>query len=96
MRIPAHRLIGVAVLLSCGTTAFALGLGNISVQSALGQPLRASIGLLGADSGELTGSCIKVRVESLDGASLATPQLAITRNALASSLILRSRQAIHG
>lgn len=95
MRIPAHRLIGATVLLSCGTTAFALGLGNISVQSALGQPLRASIGLLGADSGELTGSCIKVRVESLDGASLVTPQLAITRNGQASSLVLRSRQAIH-
>lgn len=82
-------------MLSCGTTAFALGLGNIGVQSALGQPLRASIGLLGADSGELTGSCIKVRVESLDGVSLLVPQLAIMRNGPVSSITLTSRQAIH-
>lgn len=95
MRIPAHHLIAAAVLSTCGSTAFGLGLGNIGVQSALGQPLRASIGLLGADSGELTGSCIKVRVESLDGVSLLTPQLAITRSGPASSIMLTSRQAIY-
>lgn len=95
LRIPAHRLIGAAVLSFCGTTAFALGLGNIGVQSALGQPLRASIGLLGADSSELTGSCLKVRVTSLDGVSLATPQMAITRSGPASSITLTSRQAIY-
>lgn len=95
MRTPAHRLIAAAVLSFCGSTAFALGLGNIGVQSALGQPLRASIGLLGSDSGELTGSCLKVRVTSLDGVSLATPQLAITRSGPASSITLTSRQAIY-
>lgn len=95
MRIPAHRLIAAAVLSTCGTTAFGLGLGNIGVQSALGQPLRASIGLLGADSGELTGSCLKVRVESLDGVPLLAARLAITRSGPASSIMLTSRQAVY-
>ncbi|WP_025915883.1 FimV family protein [Herminiimonas sp. CN] len=87
--------MAAATLLFCGPSAFALGLGNIGVQSALGQPLHASIALLGADSGELTGSCIKVRVESLDGVALLTPQLAITRSGLSSFITLTSRQAIH-
>lgn len=95
MRIPVQRSISAAILLSCGSTAFALGLGNISVQSALGQPLHASIDMLGADSGELSSSCIKARVESLDGVSLGTVQLAIMRSGPASSLVVRSRQAIH-
>ncbi|MEO6559913.1 MAG: hypothetical protein ABIO19_10150 [Burkholderiaceae bacterium] len=64
------------------------------MRSALGQPLRASIGLLGTDSGELTGSCVKVRIETLDGVSLATPQLIIARNGPASFITLTSRQAI--
>ncbi|MEO8600490.1 MAG: hypothetical protein ABI656_11750, partial [bacterium] len=95
MQIPVHRLIPAAVLLLFGTTAHALGLGNIGIQSALGQPLLASIGLLGTDSDTLTNACIKVRVESLNGVSLATPQLTITRSGPSSSIMLTSRQAIH-
>lgn len=95
MQIPVHRLIPAAVLFLFGTTAHALGLGNIGVQSALGQPLLASIGLLGTDSGELTNACIKVRVESLNGVSLASPQLTITRSGPSSSITLTSRQPIH-
>lgn len=95
MQLPAYRLIAATVLLLFGSTVHALGLGNIGVQSALGQPLLASIGLLGTDSNALTGACVKVRVESLNGVSLASPQLTITRSGSSSSLTLTSRQVIN-
>lgn len=95
MQLPAYRLIAATVLLLFGSTVHALGLGNIGVQSALGQPLLASIGLLGTDSNALTGACVKVRVESLNGVSLASPQLTITRSKSSSSLTLTSRQVIN-
>src|SRR5437868_2521934 len=52
-----------ALLFACfGSTAFALGLGEIELQSGLNQPLKADIPLLGVGSAERDG--IKVQIAS--------------------------------
>ena len=47
--------------------AGAAGLGGIQVQSALGQPLRATVALTAADTGSYNARCARARLESIDG-----------------------------
>ena len=69
----------VAVLLA--TPAWTAGLGDIRVQSALGQPLRASVTLLGDDAGSKLGTCFSARLNTPDGAFIVAPRIAIAANA---------------
>ncbi|MFD2272438.1 FimV family protein [Undibacterium arcticum] len=55
------------MLTVCGSAAHAVGVGTVSLQSALGQPLHASIPIIGNDN-DVSTTCIKARVESSDGA----------------------------
>lgn len=93
---PAVRLIGLAAMILCSGSAIAVGLGSIQVQSGLGQSLKLAIPLIGADSADLQISCIKFRIQSLDGAFIAAPMAAIIKSAQGqSSLLITTSQAVN-
>ncbi len=74
-------------------SAAALGLGDVSVRSHLGQPLHATVGILGATP-ELTADCFHV---GNDGSlsPLQQPQLSLTRTGDQVTLHIRTPQAIN-
>lgn len=71
-----RTVVAALAMLSLGD-AGAAGLGEVMVQSALGQPLRATIALLGNEDPGKTVSCFNARLSSLDGALIATPRIAL-------------------
>lgn len=94
MRRPALRLLVLAVLTLWGGAGKAVGLGSIRVLSGLGQPLSASIVLIGDESRELGSNCVKARLESSDGVFLGTPQAGLSQSSNVPSIVLLSRQAV--
>jgi pilus assembly protein FimV len=93
---PVMRQIGLAVIILCAGSAHAVGIGTIQVQSGLGQPLKLSVALIGADSANLLASCIKFRIASLDGTFIAAPSVSIVRSAQGqSSLQILTNQAVY-
>lgn len=95
IRTPVLRWTALAVLAAWGCASHAVGLGGIRVQSGLGQPLRASIALLGADAGDVTGACIKSKVETVDGVFILTPQVVLSRAAASATIAISSRLVIN-
>ncbi|MFC3108903.1 FimV family protein [Undibacterium arcticum] len=93
-QMPALRLIALAVLTVCGSAAHAVGVGTVSLQSALGQPLHASIPIIGNDN-DVSTTCIKARVESSDGAFVVSPQIVVMRSAQGATIALTSRQVVN-
>ena len=83
---PMYR-IGLAVMILCAGSAHAVGLGSIQVQSGLGQSLKLAVPLIGADSANLLASCIKFRLESLEGVFIAEPLVSIVQSAQGQSFI---------
>lgn len=59
------------------TPVFAIGLGELRVQSGLGQPLRATVALLGADAGSRQPGCYTARLASADGAFIVNPRVVL-------------------
>ena len=93
---PAMRQIGLAVMIVCAGSAHAVGLGTIQVQSGLGQSLKLAVPLIGADSANLLASCVKFRIESLEGAFIAEPLVSIVKSAQGqSSLQITTRQPVY-
>ncbi|MBC7416350.1 MAG: hypothetical protein H7327_15600, partial [Herminiimonas sp.] len=82
--------LGSATLLAAlsVTTAQAIGLGRVNLQSALGQPLRATISLLGDDGARTMGTCFNARLSSADGAFIVVPRIALTPGAGSATLTL--------
>ena len=68
----------VSLALRCGS-GDAVGLGPLRLQSALGQPLRATVQVLGSDAGKLVDSCIRVSLKTPDGSDIVRPQFEIRR-----------------
>ena len=95
IRTPVLRWTALAVLAAWGGASHAVGLGGVRVQSGLGQPLRASIVLLGADAGDVTGACIKSKVETVDGVFILTPQVVLSRAAASATIAISSRLPIN-
>jgi pilus assembly protein FimV len=95
VRMPALRLIAFAVLAVCGTLSHAVGLGSVRVQSGLGQPLRATIPLFGSENSDIGDTCIKARLESVDGAFIVTPKAGLSRGPSITSIVLSSSQDIN-
>jgi pilus assembly protein FimV len=69
-------------------------LGELRVQSSLGQPFKGQIGLIGSDNGDLTQHCIKVKFETTEGVMLAPAQVSVLQSGQAKSILLLSRQSI--
>lgn len=58
--------------------AYAIGLGQVRLDSALGQPLRASIPLIEDAGSNKIGTCFNARLSSADGAFIASPRVSVT------------------
>ncbi len=95
IRTPVLRWAALSVLAAWGCASHAVGLGGVRVQSGLGQPLRASIALLGADAGDVTGACIKSKVETVDGVFILAPQVVLSRAAASATIAISSRLPIN-
>lgn len=91
----ATRQITLLLLGACALPGHAAGLGSIQVNSSLGQPLRATIPLVGTDTQEHGSHCIKAKVASLDGMLVLTPQIALSRSAQSASIKLSTRQSVN-
>lgn len=59
----------------------AVGLGPMRLQSALGQPLRATVQVLGVDARTLSEACIRSRLTSPDGSEISRPEIELRRSA---------------
>ena len=95
-RLAANVRVAFVVLASASTSAHAVGLGNIRVESALGQPLRASIALIGADGADLSPTCLRARLETTDGVFMNAPSVAVLRGAGGNNAVLLStRQSVN-
>jgi hypothetical protein len=58
-------------------SAYAIGLGELHVQSGLGQSLQANVILLGTDAKDVSNTCIRVKVETTEGVFLAQAVVSI-------------------
>src|SRR4051794_11140275 len=76
---PAFTLTVIAAALALPSPAFALGLGKLNVQSALGQPLSAQIELTSAAREELDSISAKVADPGLYRQNNLTYQGVLTR-----------------
>ncbi len=94
-RIPKKIFFFVLLVLCVELPARALGLGDIRVQSALGQPLKAQLSLVGADLDVLATRCINAKVETADGSLLANLIVTIFRVGQNNFMSLSARQSIN-
>ena len=78
-----------------GVESHAVGLGQLQLQSWLGEPLRASVRLLDVDADAISGTCVKARLESSDGVFAGILQTTLTREPPSLAIHLSSQQAIH-
>ncbi|MCU6433302.1 hypothetical protein LPB67_05855 [Undibacterium sp. Jales W-56] len=74
--------------------AYALGLGDIRLQSGLGQPLKASIALLGNDAIDVNQICIKAKIETPEGGFLATGNLVLMQTRGSKTIYITTRQGL--
>ncbi|MCH8618621.1 hypothetical protein [Undibacterium sp. TS12] len=72
--------------------AQALGFSNLTVQSGLGQQLRAQLELTGNDVAEIDQSCFKARVETADGTLLAQAVVTLVQKGSARYLTVVTRK----
>jgi pilus assembly protein FimV len=87
----------ILALLSLGWEehVHATGLGAVNLHSGLGEPLQASVQLFGAGTDELDARCLKVRLESLEGATVITPIVSLEHTGTTALIRLSTRQAIN-
>jgi hypothetical protein len=97
---PLHRFSSFACAALAGVLfhpglASAVALGNIALQSSLGQPLRVVIPVA-LNSGEnLNASCLKLVADPEPGApQLLTGRVSVERNAATTRLIVTTRRAV--
>lgn len=74
--------------------AYALGFSNLTVQSALGQQLRAQLELTGNDAAEIDQSCFKAKIESPDGYALGPVSVTLVQKGSARYLTLVTRSTV--
>lgn len=71
--------------------AQALGLGDLRVQSGLGQPLRASIAISGERADAILPLCVKARVVNLEGTLVSTLNVGLNQEGNGPALVLTSQ-----
>ena len=74
--------------------AFALGMGGLRVQSALGQQLRAQLDVTGVDGQDIDLGCFRATVESTEGLLLSNVDVRITSQGNSKFLSLATRKNI--
>ena len=89
------KLIGCVILaLGVGYTQ-AAGFGIVQVQSWLGEPLNLNVSVIGTDANPQWFSCIKARIESLDGAVVFVPKIDLRITSQRQSIQLTTHQSIN-
>jgi pilus assembly protein FimV len=91
-RLPQRLLL--CFLTASGLQAHALGLGPLTVQSGLGNPLQATIPVYGLATEEPSTNCMKARVLTLDGSVLSRPAAALTGSGANASIRINGREGI--
>ncbi len=77
-------------------SAQAIGLGGIAVHSNLGQNLRATVTLIGADDDDAAlRACVKARLQTLDGIPLAAPAVSLAHEAHGRTLQVSGAQKLY-
>jgi len=71
------RVLSLACLIACNPSAYALGFGEASLRSNLGEVLRVQVPLTGATEDVLVPSCIVAKIQTLDGELLDVPRIDI-------------------
>ena len=74
--------------------AHALGVGNIRVQSALGQQLKAQLDVTGVEPQDIDLGCFRANIESAEGVFLSAVDLRISQQGNAKFLTLTTRKNI--
>ena len=73
------RFSSAVLALFCGwflySNVFAVGFGDVLLRSNLGQGLNAQVAVFGVPEDDLSTSCIRAKVETIDGAFIATPRV---------------------
>lgn len=97
--VTSHRSTSYLLCLSALLTgamgdAYALGVGNIRVQSALGQQLRAQLDVTGNDAQDIDVGCFRATVESAEGILLSTVDLRVSQQGGIKFLNLSTRKNI--
>nr|WP_217345366.1 hypothetical protein [Noviherbaspirillum sp. L7-7A]MBV0879631.1 hypothetical protein [Noviherbaspirillum sp. L7-7A] len=90
---PVQRLL-LCALAASSVPAQALGLGPLTVQSGLGNPLQATVPVYGIATEELAANCLKARVQALDGNVLSRPSAAVTGSGANASIRINGRESI--
>lgn len=72
--------------------ACALGFSNLTVQSGLGQQLRAQLEMTGNDAAEIDQTCFKARIETPDGFFLTAANVALIQKGRARFLTLFTKK----
>lgn len=93
-QMPVLRTVAIVVMAAWGSAGIAAGLGPVKLQSALGQNLRASVPIFGAESPDLAASCITARLEHPDGIVIMPVQASVGAGNDASSIRLVTRQPV--
>ena len=71
----SFKAITLACMALCCPSAFAVGFGEVSLRSNLGDVLRVQVPLTGASEDSLIPSCIKSKIETLDGELIDIPRV---------------------
>ncbi|MET3107483.1 pilus assembly protein FimV [Oxalobacteraceae bacterium GrIS 2.11] len=71
----ALSMVSLACLTLCYRSAFAIGFGDATVRSNLGDFLRVQVPLNGASQDILVPSCVKPKIETLDGELIDIPRV---------------------
>lgn len=74
-RLTILRSLVLLVLALRSATSYSVGLGPLRLQSALGQPFRANVQVLGPDAHTLTENCIRTRLTTTDGSEISRPDI---------------------
>jgi len=71
------KVVSLACLVLCNSSAFAIGFGEVSLRSNLGDVLRVQIPVTGATEDVLVATCITSKIETLDGELVDVPHVDI-------------------
>jgi pilus assembly protein FimV len=89
------NILFVAFSLGVTLQAFALGLGEMRVKSALGQSLLVHADVVGAETELINPTCLRARVVTVDGIFIANAIITIHQNAKQRALSFSTRQAMN-
>ena len=90
--LAAHAVVACSTLLY-GGAAFAWGFGEMRVLSALTEPFRSQVNLIGSDVANAEKNCFKARLLSFDGVSLGTASVSFRENS--HTLLVSTRNPVN-